>query len=80
MTTARPDIASNEASINATLDVLNAVVFAITRQLSLEQQNDLASDLSRLAKDAEQKGNAVLDGLLQELHRTARAAGGAARE
>lgn len=67
------------ASLRATIDAMSALTFALSRQLSPDQQDGLASDLMRLAKDAQNNGNAELEMLLLDLHQKARTGGGAVR-
>ena len=67
------------ASMRALMDAMSALTFALTRQLSQEQQDGLATDLSRLAKDASNNGNAELEALLLDMHQKARTGGGAVR-
>jgi hypothetical protein len=67
------------ASLRAAVDAMSALTFALARQLSPEQQDGLATDLSRLAKDAQNNGNAELEALLLDMHQKARTGGGAVR-
>ena len=67
------------ASMRALMDAMGALTFAIARQLSPEQQDGLATDLSRLAKDARNNGNAELEALMLDMHQKARTGGGAVR-
>ena len=67
------------ASLRAVMDALGALTFALARQLNADQKDGLASDLSRLAKDAQNNGNAELEMLLLDLHQKARTGGGAVR-
>jgi len=67
------------ASMRALMDAMSALTFALARQLSLDQQDGLATDLSRLAKDAKNNGNAELEALLLDMHQKARTGGGAVR-
>jgi hypothetical protein len=66
-------------SLRAVVDALGALTFAMARQLNSDQKDGLASDLSRLAKDAQNNGNAELEMLLLDLHQKARTGGGAIR-
>jgi hypothetical protein len=66
-------------SLRAVMDALGALTFAMSRQLNADQKDGLASDLSRLAKDAQNNGNAELEMLLLDLHQKARTGGGAVR-
>ncbi|CAN5575913.1 hypothetical protein BH11PSE7_BH11PSE7_34740 [soil metagenome] len=61
------------------MDAMGALTFALARQLNADQKDGLASDLSRLAKDAQNNGNAELETLLLDLHQKARTGGGAVR-
>ena len=67
------------SSLRAVMDSLGALTFAMARQLNTEQKDGLATDLSRLAKDAHNNGNAELELLLLDLHQKARAGAGAVR-
>ena len=67
------------ASLRAVMDAMGALTFAVARQLNADQKDGLASDLSRLAKDAQNNGNAELEMLLLDLHQKARTGGGAVR-
>ena len=66
-------------SLRAVMDAMNALTFALARQLSPDQQDGLATDLSRLAKDAQLNGNSELESLLLDLHQKARTGSGAVR-
>lgn len=67
------------ASMRALMDAMSALTFAVARQLSSDQQDGLATDLSRLAKDANNNGNTELETLLLDMHQKARTGGGAVR-
>jgi len=67
------------ASLRAVMDAMSALTFALARQLSPDQQDGLATDLSRLAKDAQLNGNSELESLLLDLHQKARTGSGAVR-
>ena len=67
------------ASLRAAVDAMGALTFALARQLNSDQQDGLASDLARLAKDAQNNGNTELEMLLLDLHQKARTGGGAVR-
>ncbi|MES2975892.1 MAG: hypothetical protein V4757_19900 [Pseudomonadota bacterium] len=67
------------AGLRATIDAMSALTFALARQLNADQQDGLASDLMRLAKDAQNNGNSELETLLLDLHQKARTGAGAVR-
>ncbi|RYX93818.1 MAG: hypothetical protein EOO28_16730 [Comamonadaceae bacterium] len=77
MTTTHVDFSG--ASMRAMMDALSALTFALARQLNPDQQDGLATDLSRLAKDAQNNGNLELEALLLDMHQKARTGGGAVR-
>jgi hypothetical protein len=62
------------ASMRALMDAMSALTFALTRQLTQEQQDGLATDLSRLAKDASNNGNVELEALLMDIRKPGPAA------
>ena len=64
----------NAESMNAIVNALGALVFATVRQLPAENQAAFASDLARLAKLEEKRGDAATESLLLDLHRAATAA------
>ena len=74
------DLEFSGASLRAVMDALGALTFAMARQLNADQKDGLASDLSRLAKDAQNNGNVELEMLLLDLHQKARTGGGAVRQ
>ena len=59
---------------NAIVNALGALVFATVRQLPAENQAAFASDLARLAKLEEKRGDLATETLLLDLHRAATAA------
>ena len=65
--------------MRAVMDAMSALTFALARQLSPDQQDGLAVDLSRLAKDAQNNGNLELETLLLDMHQKARTGSGAVR-
>ena len=64
----------NAESMNAIVNALGALVFATVRQLPEDKQAAFASDLARLAKLEEKRGDATTESLLLDLHRAATAA------
>ena len=64
----------NAETMNALITTLGALVFATVRRLPPDQQAAFASDLARLAKNAERQGDAVLETLLIDMHQAAVAA------
>jgi hypothetical protein len=61
-------------TMNALVNGLATVVFAIARQLSATQREAFAKDLARLAQNAERDGDSTLETLLLDLHRASMAA------
>lgn len=64
----------NAESMNAIVNALGALVFATVRQLPEEKQAAFASDLARLAKNEEKRGDLSTETLLLDLHKAAMAA------
>lgn len=64
----------NAESMNAIVNALGALVFATVRQLPPEKQAAFASDLARLAKNEEKRGDLSTETLLLDLHKAAMAA------
>lgn len=64
----------NAESMNAIVNALGALVFATVRQLPEDKQAAFASDLARLAKLEEKRGDLATETLLLDLHRAATAA------
>ena len=66
---------TNDAeTLNAVVDGLGALVFAIVRELPTEQRASFAATLARLAASAEKQGNTTTETLMIDLHRAAVAA------
>ena len=61
----------NDATMNALVTTLGAVVFATVRRLPPADQAAFAGDLARLAKDAERRGDTTLETLLIDMHQAA---------
>jgi hypothetical protein len=61
----------NAETMNALVTTLGALVFATVRRLPPDQQAAFASDLARLAKNAEQQGDTTLETLLMDMHQAA---------
>ena len=61
----------NAETVNAIVNALGAVVFATVRSLPPEQQAKFASDLARMAKSEELRGDTATESLLIDLHRAA---------
>ena len=66
----------NAESMNAIVNALGALVFATVRQLPEDKQAAFASDLARLAKLEEKRGDLATETLLLDLHSAAMAAAG----
>ena len=64
----------NADTLNAIVNALGALVFATVRQLPEDKQAAFASDLARLAKLEEKRGDLATETLLLDLHRAATAA------
>jgi hypothetical protein len=58
-------------TMNAVIDGLGALVFALVRELPPENRASFATTLARLAKNAEHEGNTASETLLIDLHRAA---------
>ena len=59
-------------TVNAMTAAMGAIVMCITASLSPEQRAGIASNLARLAAQAERNGDTVLETLLIDLHQAAR--------
>lgn len=62
-------------TMNAVIDGLGALVFALVHELPPEKRAGFATTLARLAKNAEREGATATETLLIDLHRAAVAAG-----
>ena len=62
---------ANADTMNAMVNAMGAVVFALVRQLPPEKQQAFANDLARLAKNEERAGRTTSETLLLDLHRAA---------
>lgn len=63
---------ADATTMNAIVSAMGALTICLTRQMTPEQKAGFANDLARLAKNAEQAGDTVLETLLIDLHRAAR--------
>jgi len=61
-------------TMNAVIDGLGALVFALVNELPPERRASFAASLARLAKNAERQGHTATETLLIDLHRAAVAA------
>lgn len=59
-------------TMNALISAMGALTMCMTRQMTPAQRAGFADDLARLAKNAEQSGDALLETLLIDMHRAAR--------
>lgn len=65
---------NDDATMNAVIDGLGALVFALVHELPPERRAGFATTLARLAKNAEREGATTTETLLIDLHRAAVAA------
>lgn len=63
---------ANAQTMNALVDGLGALTLVLVSRLPREQREEVAQDLARLARGAEERGDLTLESLLMDLHRAAR--------
>lgn len=64
----------NADTMNAMINAMGAIVFAVVRQLPADKQAAFANDLAGMAKAAEKRGATVEETILIDLQNAARAA------
>jgi hypothetical protein len=67
----KPTMPLNADTINTLIDAMGAITLCVSRQLTPEQRTGFKSDLTRLAVDAEKKGNTGLEMLLTDMRNAA---------
>lgn len=65
---------NDDATLNAIVTALAAVVFAVTRRLSPSDHQAFCSDLARMASAREAAGEPIAETVLIDLHRAAQSA------
>ncbi|MDP3651064.1 MAG: hypothetical protein Q8R67_05205 [Rhodoferax sp.] len=62
----------NAQTLNAMVSSVGALAMVFARQLTPEQREGMATDLAKLAINAEKNGDPVLETLLMDMHRAIR--------
>lgn len=63
---------ANAQTMNAIVSSVGALAMCLARQLTPEQRDGLATDLAKLAANAEKNGDTTLETLLIDMHRAIR--------
>lgn len=69
-TMSNPQFPANADTMNALVKAFGAFAMTVARNVRPEQRAGMAEDLATLAKEAEKQGDATLETLLIDIHRS----------
>ncbi|WP_304306255.1 hypothetical protein [Pseudacidovorax intermedius] len=63
---------NDDATINAIVSSVGALAMVLTRRMTPEQRAETAMEIAALARDAEKRGDTLLETMLIDMHRAIR--------